>query len=113
MKETKHETQAKDGPKASIRRTNPPAIYKPNGYTHVVEATGGRTIYFSGQTSVDKDGNLVGIGDFRAQRVIQVFENLKGCAGGGWRGIRRCGEGQTRAWICRTSRCCGKCGAVI
>jgi enamine deaminase RidA (YjgF/YER057c/UK114 family) len=63
-------------PNTSIRRTNPPALYEPNGYTHVVEATGRRSIYLSGQTSVDKGGNVVGAGDFRAQ-AVQVFENLR------------------------------------
>lgn len=48
----------------------------PNGYSHVVEARGGRTLYISGQISVDAAGKLVGAGDFRAQ-VKQVFENLK------------------------------------
>jgi enamine deaminase RidA (YjgF/YER057c/UK114 family) len=61
---------------SSIRRVNPAALYPPNGYTHVVEATGGRTIYISGQVPSDKDGNVVGVGDFRAQ-AVQVFENLK------------------------------------
>jgi len=60
----------------SIRRVNPAALYPPNGYTHVVEATGRRTIYISGQVPSDKDGNVVGVGDFRAQ-VVQVFQNLK------------------------------------
>jgi enamine deaminase RidA (YjgF/YER057c/UK114 family) len=46
------------------------------GYSHVVEVRGGRTLYISGQLALDKDGNLVGLGDFRAQ-VKQVFENLK------------------------------------
>jgi enamine deaminase RidA (YjgF/YER057c/UK114 family) len=68
--------KVKPKPKTCIRRMNPPSLYKPNGYTHVVEATGRRTIYLSGQTAVDKDGNLVGVGDFHAQ-VIQVFENLR------------------------------------
>jgi enamine deaminase RidA (YjgF/YER057c/UK114 family) len=59
-----------------IRRVNPPALYPPNGYSHLVEATGGRTIYISGQVPSDTNGNVVGVGDFRAQ-VVQVFENLK------------------------------------
>jgi enamine deaminase RidA (YjgF/YER057c/UK114 family) len=46
------------------------------GYSHVVEVRGGRTLYIAGQIAVDKEGNLVGRGDFRAQ-VKQVFENLK------------------------------------
>ena len=48
----------------------------PQGYSHVVEVRGGRTLYIAGQVASDKDGNLVGRGDFRAQ-VKQVFENLK------------------------------------
>ena len=46
------------------------------GYSQVVEVRSGRTLYIAGQVSVDKDANLVGRGDFRAQ-VQQVFENLK------------------------------------
>jgi enamine deaminase RidA (YjgF/YER057c/UK114 family) len=48
----------------------------PAGYSHVVVAQGGRTLYISGQLALDREGNLVGRGDFRAQ-VKQVFENLK------------------------------------
>jgi enamine deaminase RidA (YjgF/YER057c/UK114 family) len=59
-----------------VRRVNPPALYPPNGYTHVVEARGGRTIYISGQVPSDTDGNVVGVGDFRAQ-AVKVFENLQ------------------------------------
>ena len=61
-----------------IRFLNPDTLYKPPGYSHVVEATGpGRTIYIAGQLGLDKDGNLVGApGDFRAQ-AVQTFENLK------------------------------------
>jgi reactive intermediate/imine deaminase len=59
-----------------VRRVNPPALYEPNGYSHVVEATGGRTVYVSGQVPMDAQGKVVGAGDFRAQ-VVQVFENLK------------------------------------
>jgi enamine deaminase RidA (YjgF/YER057c/UK114 family) len=48
----------------------------PAGYSHVVEVRGGRTLYIAGQIALDKDGNVVGRGDFRTQ-VKQVFENLK------------------------------------
>jgi enamine deaminase RidA (YjgF/YER057c/UK114 family) len=59
------------------RQTNVRFINRaPAGYSHVVEVKGGRTLYIAGQVAVDKDGNLVGRGDFRAQ-VKQVFENLK------------------------------------
>lgn len=59
-----------------MRHINPPTLSAPRGYTHVVEATGGRTVYVSGQVAVDREGNLVGAGDISAQ-TRQVFENLK------------------------------------
>jgi enamine deaminase RidA (YjgF/YER057c/UK114 family) len=55
---------------------NPPALNPPNGFTHVVTATGGRTVHVSGQVGVDETGKVVGRGDFRAQ-VERTFENLK------------------------------------
>lgn len=58
-----------------IERINPSTLSKPTGYTHVVTVTGGRTIYISGQVPLDKEGNIVGPDDFRAQ-AAQVFENL-------------------------------------
>jgi enamine deaminase RidA (YjgF/YER057c/UK114 family) len=48
----------------------------PLGYSHVVEARGGRTIYVAGQVALDRDGNVVGKGSLKAQ-TEQVFENLK------------------------------------
>jgi reactive intermediate/imine deaminase len=60
-----------------IKRTNPPDLSRPTGYTHVVEATGPvKTIYISGQIAFDKTGNLVGAGDMKAQ-AEQVFANLE------------------------------------
>jgi len=60
-----------------VKRTNPPALSKPTGYTHVVEVTGpSKTIYISGQIAFDKDGNIVGAGDMKAQ-AEQVFKNLQ------------------------------------
>jgi 2-iminobutanoate/2-iminopropanoate deaminase len=62
---------------AQVKRTNPPALSKPTGYTHVVEVTGpAKTIYISGQIAFDKDGKLVGAGDMKAQ-AEQVFKNLQ------------------------------------
>lgn len=60
----------------SIRRINPPTLSTPTGYTHVVEASGGRTLYIAGQVAMDSTGRVVGVGDFRAQ-VEQVFANLQ------------------------------------
>ena len=44
----------------------------------------GHTIYVAGQLPYDKDGNLVGVGDIRAQ-TRRVFENIRKVveAGGG------------------------------
>src|SRR5512133_2317805 len=62
---------------AQVKRTNPPALSTPTGYTHIVEVTGpNRTIYISGQIAFDKDGKLVGAGDMKAQ-AEQVFKNLQ------------------------------------
>ena len=48
----------------------------PRGYSHVVSASGSRTVYVAGQIAMDKDGNLVGAGDLRAQ-TTQVLTNVK------------------------------------
>jgi reactive intermediate/imine deaminase len=61
-----------------IKRVNPPTVAPARGYTHVVEVTGGRTVYVSGQVALDRTGAIVGKGDLRAQ-AQQVFENLKAC----------------------------------
>lgn len=60
----------------TLRYINPPALPQPTGYTHVVETTGARTIYISGQVALDAAGNVVGPGDMRAQ-AQQVFANLQ------------------------------------
>jgi len=59
-----------------IKRTNPPELSKPTGYTHVVEASGGKTVYISGQIALDKEGKVIGQGDMKAQ-AEQVFKNLQ------------------------------------
>jgi reactive intermediate/imine deaminase len=59
-----------------LTRKNPASLSEPNGYTHVVETSGGRTVYVSGQVALDATGALVGTGDLKAQ-TRQVFENLK------------------------------------
>jgi reactive intermediate/imine deaminase len=59
-----------------MRHLDPPTLPPPNGYTHVVDVTGGRTIYISGQVALDRTGAVVGDGDFAAQ-THQVFANLE------------------------------------
>ncbi len=61
---------------SNVQFINPPDIAKPNGYTHVVEVTSGKIIFISGQVALDRAGNMVGAGDFRAQSQ-QVFENIR------------------------------------
>src|SRR5262245_11040980 len=61
----------------TIKRTNPPTLSKPTGYTHVVEVSGPvKTIYIAGQVAADPSGNVVGAGDMKAQ-AEQVFKNLE------------------------------------
>src|SRR5215475_2290709 len=56
---------------------NPPTLLQPRGYTHVVTVSGGgKMVFISGQVAVDKEGNLVGPGDLKAQ-TRQVVSNLK------------------------------------
>jgi reactive intermediate/imine deaminase len=60
----------------SVRYINAPSLSKPAGFSHVVEVSGGRTLYVSGVVARDPSGKVVGPGDLRAQ-TRQVFENLK------------------------------------
>jgi enamine deaminase RidA (YjgF/YER057c/UK114 family) len=58
------------------RYINPPGLVKPTGYTHVVVAADGRTVYIAGQVAFDTAGKVVGEGDFKAQ-AEQVYGNLR------------------------------------
>jgi enamine deaminase RidA (YjgF/YER057c/UK114 family) len=58
------------------RYMNPATLVKPNGYTHVVVAPDGRTVYVAGQVAFDSTGQLIGAGDFRAQ-ADRVYQNLR------------------------------------
>ena len=59
-----------------IDRINPRGLVQPRGYTQVVAAPLGRTLYISGQVSIDATAAIVGKGDMKAQ-VAQVFSNLR------------------------------------
>lgn len=66
---------------------NPNALFDPRFFTHTVAVSGPlKLVFVSGQVSYDRDGIVVGIGDFRAQ-AEQVFRslthNLK-AAGAAW-----------------------------
>ena len=62
-------------PTPSIRRINPPELGTPPGYSQIVDVSANRIIFVAGQTALDRDGNVVGKGDFAAQ-ATQVFVNL-------------------------------------
>jgi enamine deaminase RidA (YjgF/YER057c/UK114 family) len=59
----------------SITRINPPELGTPPGYSQVVDVRCRRLIFIAGQTALDRDGNVVGKGNFTAQ-AAQVFHNL-------------------------------------
>jgi enamine deaminase RidA (YjgF/YER057c/UK114 family) len=65
-----------DGAKLSARFLSPGTMPRPYGYSQVVEVTGGRTVYISGQVPLDTNNEVVGVGDFVAQ-VRQAFENVR------------------------------------
>lgn len=58
------------------RYINPKGLVKPTGYTHLVVAPDGRTVYIAGQVAFDSTGKVVGEGDFVAQ-AEKVFQNLE------------------------------------
>lgn len=57
---------------------NPTQIHPPPGYSHIAKATGTRLAFVAGQAAIDKDFNLVGVGDLEAQ-TRQVMANLRHC----------------------------------
>ena len=69
-------TQPQEKPKVTEQKPSIRFINRaPAGYSHIVEARGGRTLYLAGQIALDAEGKLVGAGNFRAQ-IKQVFANL-------------------------------------
>jgi enamine deaminase RidA (YjgF/YER057c/UK114 family) len=59
----------------AIIRIDPPELGIPPGYSQIVDVSARRFIFISGQTALDRDGNVVGRNDFAAQ-AAQVFCNL-------------------------------------
>ena len=53
----------------------PSGLHNNPAYSHVVVASGARTIYISGQVATDEEGRVVGEGDLAAQ-TTQVMHNL-------------------------------------
>jgi enamine deaminase RidA (YjgF/YER057c/UK114 family) len=61
---------------AQTQFLKPEGVAPGTGYTHVVVTGPGKLVFISGQVARDKQGNLVGKGDLKAQ-TVQVFENIK------------------------------------
>lgn len=59
----------------SIEFINPPPLGPTHGWTHVVTATGGKTVYISGQVATNEKGEVVGRGEMRAQ-AERAFHNV-------------------------------------
>ncbi len=65
----------------ALEFVNPPTLVKPHGYAHAVVAPPGRTVYLSGQLSVDQGGELVAPGDYAGQAtqaMLNVAAALEG-----------------------------------
>jgi enamine deaminase RidA (YjgF/YER057c/UK114 family) len=43
-----------------LRRTNPPELSPPTGFSHAVTVTGSRLVFLAGQTALDAQGRVVG-----------------------------------------------------
>jgi hypothetical protein len=67
----------KQEPKPRVRFINPPTLPKTAGYSQVVEVTKARLIYISGQFALDRSGNMVGRGDFRAHKHSRCLKTLR------------------------------------
>ncbi|MGA7996158.1 MAG: RidA family protein [Bradyrhizobium sp.] len=59
----------------AIVRIDPPELGIPPGYSQIVDVSARRFVFISGQTALDRDGNVIGRNDFPAQ-AAQVFCNL-------------------------------------
>jgi len=58
-----------------LEHLRPSGLHHNPAYSHVVVASGARTIYIAGQVSTDEEGRVVGEGDLAAQ-TTQVMQNL-------------------------------------
>jgi enamine deaminase RidA (YjgF/YER057c/UK114 family) len=58
-----------------IERPHPKGLLLTPSFAQVLIAKGSRTVYTSGQVSIDEDGKLVGAGDLAAQ-TTQAMKNL-------------------------------------
>src|SRR3954469_13766896 len=60
---------------SKFEHLRPSGLHHNPAYSHVVVASGARTIYIAGQVSTDEEGRVVGEGDLAAQ-TTQVMHNI-------------------------------------
>jgi enamine deaminase RidA (YjgF/YER057c/UK114 family) len=58
-----------------VQHLTVPELFRPPGYAHVAIASSARLVVTAGAVPLDRDGNLVGAGDFATQ-AAQTIENL-------------------------------------
>jgi enoyl-CoA hydratase/carnithine racemase/enamine deaminase RidA (YjgF/YER057c/UK114 family) len=63
-------------PAGTARSIAPAGLAPAAGFSHVVEAAGGRRVHIAGQVATDEAGNVVGAGDLAAQ-TAQAFANVE------------------------------------
>lgn len=62
--------------KPIVEFKNAPELTAPAGYSHAVVVSGGKMVFLAGQVGLNKQGEMVGKDDFRAQ-TTQLFANMK------------------------------------
>ena len=68
---------------SEVKMTNPGDLHSPVGpYSQVAVVSGSKMVFIAGQTASDKQGDLVGEGDFWAQ-CEQVYANVEAALRGG------------------------------
>ena len=60
---------------STLERPDPHGLLRNPAYSHVVVASGARTIYTAGQVAIDEHGALIGAGDLAAQ-TAQAMRNV-------------------------------------
>ena len=60
---------------STLERPDPQGLLRNPAYSHVVVASGARTIYTAGQVAIDEHGALIGAGDLAAQ-TAQAMRNV-------------------------------------
>ena len=75
--------------RSQISHPSLPAPMRGGAYSSGIEAPSGRTIYVSGQVSLDAEGNVVGEGDVKLQTetVLEHVKTVVEEAGGGMEDI--------------------------